>query len=180
MNENQVNFPSGERRRCNECGAGSVRLSFKDDHFIYGSGPDATDLTARVPVWTCNECGDAYTDGVAEDLRHEAVCRHLGVLNPSEVRAVREKYRMSQSEFAKATGFGLASVKRWETGALMQNQSADRLLRLLATDASIMDKLAAMDRRQITHRISRSVFRTQISAELRAEAAAFTLRPANV
>jgi hypothetical protein len=38
----------------------------------------------------------------------------------------------------------VASLKRWETGALIQNQSADRLLRLILMDPSIMTKLMSI------------------------------------
>jgi putative zinc finger/helix-turn-helix YgiT family protein len=176
MSDNLVQFPSGELRTCLECGVDAVRMSFKDEHFVYGAGADAVELTARVPVWTCCECGDAYTDGVAEDLRHEAVCHHLDVLAPREIRAVREKYRMSQVEFAKATAFGLASVKRWETGALIQNPVADRLLRLLANDPAIMNKLVDMSTERVSNRSQVGVFRTQFTAEIRSEAASFVLR----
>jgi putative zinc finger/helix-turn-helix YgiT family protein len=180
MNEKLITLPSIETRVCDECGGYAVQMSFKDDRFFYGSGTDAVELTARVPVWTCDKCGHAYTEGDAEDLRHEVVCRHLGVLSPTQVRAVREKYGMSQSEFAKATGFGLASVKRWETGALIQNQSTDRLLRLLATDRSIIGKLAGLEISSTRIGAIRPVFRTQITDEIRAEAAVFELRLASM
>jgi putative zinc finger/helix-turn-helix YgiT family protein len=180
MNEKLVTLPSMETRVCDECGGYKVQMSFKDDHFFFGSGTDAVELVAQVPVWTCDKCGHAYTDGEAEDLRHEVVCRHLGVLSPTQIRGVREKYGMSQSDFAKATGFGLASVKRWETGALIQNQSADRLLRLLATDRSIMGKLVGLATSSARIRATGPVFRTQITDETRAAAAVFELRLAGM
>ena len=30
-------------------------------------------ITPTVPVWTCPDCGDAYTDHEAEDIREFAV-----------------------------------------------------------------------------------------------------------
>jgi hypothetical protein len=83
---------------------------------------------------------------------------------------------MSQADFAKVTGFGLASVKRWETGALIQNQAADRLLRLIEGDASIMVRLVAMQNRALT-RVSKSSFRSDFSDETRKAAEVFVLRP---
>src|SRR6516162_482732 len=110
MNSNLASLPLGEIRACDECGKRAVRVSFREQRFVYGAGSDAVELSARVPVWACEQCGNAYTEGDAEDLRHEAVCRHLGVLSPSDVRTTRERYGMSQAEFAKVTGFGIASV----------------------------------------------------------------------
>ena len=46
---------------------------------------EAVELTAQVPVRTCNACGFQFTDDVAEEARHEVVCRHLGVMTPKEI-----------------------------------------------------------------------------------------------
>jgi putative zinc finger/helix-turn-helix YgiT family protein len=176
MNANLASLPLGEIRTCDECGERTVRVSFHEQRFEYGDGANAVELSARVPVWECGHCGHAYTDGDAEDCRHEAVCRHLGVLSPKQIRAIRQKYNMSQAEFAKVTGCGLASVKRWETGALIQNLSADRLLRLISDDPGIMAKLIVIETRVMSTN-GETCFRTAISDETRAAAKVFSLRP---
>jgi putative zinc finger/helix-turn-helix YgiT family protein len=176
MNGNLVSLPLGDIRTCDGCGQRCVRVSFQEQRFIYGSGAEAIELAARVPVWRCQHCGHGYTDGDAEDYRHEAVCRHLRVLSPSEIRNIRKFHKLSQAEFARITGFGPASLKRWETGALIQNQSADRLLRLLAGDPEIMRRLFALETRT-TSVSAEAIFRTEISDKSRAEAKVFTLRP---
>jgi putative zinc finger/helix-turn-helix YgiT family protein len=176
VNSNLATLPSGELRTCDECEAHAVRLSFREQRFQYGDGSDAVELRARVPVWECANCGHAYTDGDAEDFRHEAVCRHLGVLSPKQIRAIRERHNMSQAEFARVTGFGLASVKRWETGALIQNLSADRMLRLINNDPTIMGKLLMIETRGMSSDAGPS-FRTELPDEARAAAKVFVLRP---
>ena len=176
MHNNILSFPTGELRECEECGKNTVRMSFEEQPFIYGSGDEAVELRARVPVWTCASCGDAYTEGEAEDARHEAVCRHLGVLSPDMIRAIREKYGLTQAEFAKITGFGVASLKRWETGSLIQNVSADRLLRLIGADPTIMSKLIGIGRSKVDT-IVRSSFRSEISEKMRIRSEFFVLRP---
>jgi YgiT-type zinc finger domain-containing protein len=75
MNSNLV--PSSEVRDCAECDH-AARLSFQQQKFIYGIGSDAVELSACVPVWTCENCGFAFTDGDAEDARQNAVCKYLG------------------------------------------------------------------------------------------------------
>jgi DNA-binding transcriptional regulator YiaG len=119
----QVECPSCERR--------GVRTSIEEQRFPYGAGPDEVVLTARVPVMTCESCGFVFTDDLAEDARHEAVCVHLGVMTPREVLAVRERYGMSRAEFARITKIGEASLARWENGALIQNGAHDQYLFLL-------------------------------------------------
>jgi putative zinc finger/helix-turn-helix YgiT family protein len=175
MNGNVVSIPEGEVRVCDQCDAHDVRMSLNDEQFFYGEGPDAVELKARVAVWTCGQCEFAYTDGDAEEARHEAVCHHLRVLPPAKIRLIRESYGLSQAEFARVTGFGIASIKRWETGALIQGQAANRLLRLLSEDRSIIKKLRAMDD-EISLPAVTPVFRTAISKDMREQASHFVLR----
>lgn len=122
--------PTSEIRECFDCGGVAVRRSMVTQEFEYASRTGVVLLEARVPVWTCSVCGEATTDWEAEDLRHEVVCRHLGVLTPGQIRELRERNDLTQAGLAELTGFGEASIKRWESGALIQNEAADRLLRI--------------------------------------------------
>jgi putative zinc finger/helix-turn-helix YgiT family protein len=140
MSNNVIPLSTAEARPCAQCGEHAARLSFQDERFPYGGGKDEVILTARVPVWTCDACKTQYTDGDAEDIRHAAICRHLNRLTPSDVRNIREQYGLSQREWSERTGFGLASIKRWETGNLIQNESTDRYMRLLI-NADIFSKV---------------------------------------
>lgn len=124
-------LPSAEVRVCAECGEQRARRSTEVQSFLYGERGKEVTLSARVPVWTCEACGAAYTDGEGEDARHEAVCRHLGLLSPLEIRNLRSKHSLTQAELAQLTGFGEASIKRWEAGTILQNVSSDKFLRLL-------------------------------------------------
>ena len=135
---------SGPPTRCDVCGAISVQTELIRDPFIYGSGADAVELTADVRVHTCSACGDSYTDDEADVVYDEAVCRHLGILTPAEIRAMREGYGLTRAEFAQLTGFGKATLGRWERGEVTQNRSADRYLRLLH-DRDVMRRLRALE-----------------------------------
>ncbi len=116
---------------CEMCGAPGLRTELVRDPFIYGVGDDAVELSADIPVHTCNQCEVAFTGREAEVIHHEAVCRHLGVLTPKEIRNIRRQYGLSRAAFARLTGFGKASLARWERGELIQNTSSDRFLKLL-------------------------------------------------
>jgi putative zinc finger/helix-turn-helix YgiT family protein len=118
--------------RCHSCGAAVTTRRSELDTFTYGVGNDAVTLTATVSVFACAACGSEFTTSEAEDLRHEAVCRHLGVLTPTEIQALRAKYGLSRSEFARLARIGEATLARWERGSLIQNAGYDQLLRLLA------------------------------------------------
>ena len=69
---------------CPLCGDTRITTSWNRHAFDYGSEESAVELTVSVPVRRCETCEFAYLDEAAERLKHEAVCRHLGVLPPAE------------------------------------------------------------------------------------------------
>ena len=71
---------------CPLCGREGVITSWKDHTFSYGSGESQVELTVSVPVRRCDACEFEYLDESAERLKHDAVCDHLGVLSPIEIR----------------------------------------------------------------------------------------------
>lgn len=127
---------------CPACESQNVKERWEPDNFQYGDGESATQLCAQVPVRICLDCGLEYTDERAERIRHTEVCRHLEVLPPEEVLAIRERHGKSQQDFSKVTKIGRASLARWETGALIQSGSSDSLLFLLGFQEN-MDRLVA-------------------------------------
>lgn len=117
---------------CPECGSKRIATEVVDHRFPYGQEDSAVELSARIPVRRCDECGDQFLDDEAEDLMHEAVCRHLRVMTPSEVRRIRQQCGgLSRAEFARVTRLGEATIGRWERGELIQNAAYDQLLHLL-------------------------------------------------
>ncbi len=139
MNERSkvLPFSDTEAHACASCGSLEVRTSIEDQAFPYGVGDAAVLLHATVPVRTCVVCGFSYTDHEGEDARHEAVCRHLGVMMPTEVRNVREHHGLNRAEFAKVSGLVEASLARWESGSVVQNVANDSLLYLLISQSNV-------------------------------------------
>src|SRR5262245_57598685 len=111
---------------CPACGATSLNTKQESQTFPYGESPRTIDLVVTVPVRVCQECNFEFTDGEAEEVRHEAVCRHLGVMPPRDVRRLRESYSLSRANFAALSKIGEASLARWETGQLIQNAALDQ------------------------------------------------------
>ena len=128
---------------CEMCGADGLKTELVRDPFIYGAGAGAVELSADVPVHTCARCAFSYTGHEAEIARHEAVCHHLRVLTPAEIRGLRERYDMSRAAFARLTGLGEATLARWERGQVIQNTSNDRYLRLLE-DPGVVRRLSSI------------------------------------
>ena len=156
MNKNSKVVPfSKENITCAMCGSSNVKTRQIKDNFEYGSGNSRIFLNAVIPVHSCVKCSFEFTGNKADDLRHEAVCHHLGLLTPEEVCSVRNN--MSKAEFSRQTGIGEASLSRWERGSLIQNVAMDKFLYLL----SLPGNLEALENRDnASERIeSESVFR---------------------
>ena len=117
---------------CPLCDSSSVETFQHFHEFKYGSDDSAVTLRVEsLPVRHCTACDLEFIDHEGERLQHEAVCRHLRVLTPAEVRGVRERHGMTRAAFAEATGLGEATLGRWESGALIQNRANDFYLRLV-------------------------------------------------
>jgi DNA-binding transcriptional regulator YiaG len=117
----------------------------------YGSGEDAAELQVTVPVRICDSCNFEFTDAEADDIRHDAICHHLGVLKPSQVAGIRKQHGHSRGNWANLTGLGEASLARWENGHLIQNPANDRLLYLLMFPDNLQrlrERLESSDKRR--------------------------------
>lgn len=126
----------GERERerervCAGCGEARVRTEEVGHAFPFGAGEDAVQLTAPVPLRVCESCGFEYLDHEAEERQHDAACRHLGLLTPTEIFEVREALGVDRADFAALTGLRESMIGRWESGAGYQTVAEDRLIRSL-------------------------------------------------
>jgi putative zinc finger/helix-turn-helix YgiT family protein len=121
--------------RCPTCGRGHMWPETITEQFDYEADGERVKVTAEgVPVRTCDnpECRERLSGPEAARIRHEAICRALGLLTPSEIQAIRERLGPSREKFARLTGIGTATLSRWERGRLLQNRAMDNLLRLVA------------------------------------------------
>ena len=122
---------------CPNCNGTEFGLERREQRFLYGREGEASELMAVVPVQACKTCGFEFTGEEAEEARHEAICRHLGLMTPKEIRALRERYEMTRVEFAELSRLGTASLARWEAGILIQNGANDQLLYLLQFEENV-------------------------------------------
>jgi putative zinc finger/helix-turn-helix YgiT family protein len=113
--------------KCADCGGDRCTSFNYCQQFVY----DDVELKALVKMHKCDACGLCWTCADAEKARHEVICKHLGILSPGQIKEIRSKTGLSQVGFARLTGIGEASIKRWESGRVVQNESMDNFLRLL-------------------------------------------------
>ncbi|MDQ2091063.1 type II TA system antitoxin MqsA family protein [Marimonas arenosa] len=151
---------------CAICGHEGAKITMVDHEFDFKNGNKMHVLSASVPVVECDQCEEAYFAEGAEEIKHEAVCDFLGRLTPRAIVELRGKLNMSQAQLAKHTGIGIASIKRWEAGLVIQNAALDKQLRALEprTEAN-------------PQRVWNPTFRTTISASAHERARNFSLRP---
>ena len=133
---------------CPSCGAVSTSSRIEEEKFLYGEGAGAETLTALVTVYECSACDDEYLDASADDARHEATCRHLGVFTPEEIKTLRTGYGLSRAEFSRISRLGEATLARWERGSLIQNAAHDRFLYLLSFRENL-DRLRSLEETEL-------------------------------
>jgi putative zinc finger/helix-turn-helix YgiT family protein len=89
----------------------------------------------EIPVkyYKCLTCGEDFDDPKAdsdplERAYAEYRSRH-GMVQPSDLRAFRKKYGLTQNELSKLLGWGPVTLSRYENGAL-QDEAHDKEVRL--------------------------------------------------
>lgn len=97
-------------------------------------------VSVDVEYTKCQECGDEVLDPAADtdpfELAYGEYRRKHNLLQPEEISNWRKAHHLKQSELAKLTGIGVATLNRYENGAL-QNESHEKLLRLAMDSANL-------------------------------------------
>ena len=125
LNEERASF-------CSTCG-----------EFVFSSIQNTTetfrvrgiDITITSPARICENCGEIIFDEVLDDEKLKLVYRAYrelkGMLQPEEIRAIRERRNLTQEEFSKVLGFNIA---RYENGSLQSEEEDKRLVRISQAD----------------------------------------------
>ena len=105
----------------------------KPESFVVRGEP----IEVQSQVVVCRNCGNEIFDMVADEANvkkaYAAYRSKHGLLTPDEIRAIRETYGLSQRALARAMGWGLITIQRYEHGAL-QDPNHDVLLRKISRD----------------------------------------------
>jgi putative zinc finger/helix-turn-helix YgiT family protein len=91
------------------------------------------DIEYTAEAFVCPECGlEAGTVQSAGDVQRaiaDAYRNRAGLLTGREIKSLRETKGLTQQQLADFMNIGIASIKRWETGAI-QSKSMDHALRM--------------------------------------------------
>ena len=86
------------------------------------------DITITSPARICENCGEIIFDEVLDDEKLKLVYRAYreskGMLQPEEIRAIRERRNLTQEEFSKVLGFDVA---RLEKGSLQSEEEDGKI-----------------------------------------------------
>ena len=94
---------------------------------------------------SCPKCGEIvlrFQD--AKRLHEDAIAiyrKKHGLLSADEMRAIRERYGLTQAELARLLQLGANTVSRWESGRNVQTAAMDMLLRLIRDLPGSLDYL---------------------------------------
>lgn len=121
-----------ERGFCPNCNAEEVleRSSRTEVFDVKGQRIDV-----EVTILVCQKCHtDFYpADFDPNDLAFREYRKKLGWTQPDEIVQVRKRWGLTQNEFANLLGWGVATLSRYENGAL-QSESHESVLKLLKND----------------------------------------------
>lgn len=89
----------------------------------------------------CEECGNSFDDPKSThdplvSAYKEYRKRHK-MTQPEEIKAFRKKYGLTQGEFSKILGWGIATLNRYENGAL-QDGAHEKTLRLVMEPKNLL------------------------------------------
>jgi putative zinc finger/helix-turn-helix YgiT family protein len=93
----------------------------------------------------CPECDEIvlrFSD--ARRLQGDGIAiyrKKHGLLSADEIRAIREKFGLTQSELAHLLHLGANTISRWESGRNVQTEAMEMLLRLIRDLPGSLDYL---------------------------------------
>jgi putative zinc finger/helix-turn-helix YgiT family protein len=109
---------------------------------VYNVKDEKVEIEAEVCI--CKTCGEELFDKELDELNIERAFEKYrkkhGLLSPSEIKAIRETYRLSQRAFSKLLKWGEITMNRYEMGAI-QDKAHNNTLILLKNPKNMIDIL---------------------------------------
>ncbi len=93
----------------------------------------------------CPKCDEVVLGfSEARRLQEDAIAHYRkkhGLLSANDIRAIRERFGLTQSELARLLHLGANTISRWESGRNVQTEAMEMLLRLLRDLPGSLDYL---------------------------------------
>lgn len=117
--------------KCPICGSGS--LETRNGKFVFTPPPNIPggNIVIDGAEWEeCSSCGEQIFPPSLQNSLEEKRYERLGLLRPEDIRDIRKRAGLTQTEMADFVGVGEKTYTRWESGRSLQNKSSDTLIRL--------------------------------------------------
>ncbi|MBN1775165.1 MAG: type II toxin-antitoxin system MqsA family antitoxin [Clostridiales bacterium] len=97
-------------------------------------------IEIKAEVFICDACGEELWDQKADDRNLEKAYRiyrkNHQLLQPEEIKNIRDRYGLTQIEYARLLGLGDKTVTRYEAGSIQDN--APNNLMVLSRSPEVM------------------------------------------
>lgn len=88
-------------------------------------------IKVRIPVTIDPHTGEEMLTEEAFEILETTKARHMGLLLPEQIKALRERLQLSQKEMSRLLQAGEKSYTRWESGRARPSRLVNVLLRSL-------------------------------------------------
>ncbi len=104
-------------------------------------------LVTGLRHFVCQGCGTTFANNEQSRINRRAVAYARnetdGLLPGSEIRALRERWNLTQRDAARIFGGGLNAFSKYENGEVVQSDPMDKLLRLAMRHDFVVAELAS-------------------------------------
>lgn len=131
-------------RNCVACDGAKPMMPFSDETMIVTHGSRSVAVTG-LAGWRCGNCAEAEFD--EESAKRYAAAGDALVLEArretgAELRRIRRKLGLNQSEAARLTGGGHNAFSRYENGLVVPSPAVVNLFKLLEQHPEELKRLA--------------------------------------
>jgi putative zinc finger/helix-turn-helix YgiT family protein len=121
-------------------------------------------IPVHMEYYHCEECGEDFEiprpDYDPLDAAYREYRNRKGMVQPEQLKKCRKELRLTQNELSEILGIGIASLNRYENGAL-QSEAHDQVIRLSMQSANLLQILEKKPELLSEHNRNRIVQRLQ-------------------
>ncbi len=131
-------------RQCGACGAGKAMRAFSGREFVVKHA-GAARTVKELSGWRCGACEEVIFDAASAKryaAAGDALVLAARARQGAELRAIREKLGLTQSQAAALTGGGHNAFSRYERGEVTPMPAVINLLRLLDKHPELLNDVA--------------------------------------
>jgi len=99
-------------------------------------------IEVEMEFYRCLVCGEEFEDPHSDndplDKAYREYRRRHGMIQPEEIRQLRKRYGLTQSEMSNLLGWGGATLSRYENGAL-QDEAHEKIFHLIKDPRNLLN-----------------------------------------